>query len=102
VKGMQHHLRAAHGYIELGMFVEAADELECIAPEDRGHPAVLAYRYDIYSELEKWTHAEVARHLVKISPQNPGWWLNIRVQKHGSASQTPDRISASSLIPPLA
>lgn len=74
---MDRHLRAAQGYIELGMFVEAADEVECIAPEDRIHPSVLALRYSIYSKLEKWTHAEVvARHLVKISPEDPGWWVN--------------------------
>ena len=76
MKGMQRHLRAAQGYIELGMFVEASDELECIAPEHRSHPVVLAFRYDIYCELEKWTHAEVvARHLVKISPEDSGCWI---------------------------
>ena len=34
MNGIQRHLRAAQGYIELRMFVEAADELERIAPED--------------------------------------------------------------------
>lgn len=71
------HLRSAQGYIELGMFVEAATELECLAPEARGHPAVLAYRYAIYSKLEQWTMAEVvARQMVKLPPEGPGWWLN--------------------------
>lgn len=71
------HLRSAQGYFELGMFVEAANEMERISPEDRVHPAVLAYRYAIYSELEKWTHAEeVARHLAKIFPGDPGWWVS--------------------------
>jgi tetratricopeptide (TPR) repeat protein len=71
------HLHAAQGYIELGMFVEASDELECIAPEDRAHPAVLVHRFVIYSEMKKWTHAEIAaRHLVKLSPEDPGWWVN--------------------------
>jgi hypothetical protein len=35
--------------IELGMIVEAADELEPIAPEDRGHPAILATKRAIFS-----------------------------------------------------
>jgi len=51
-------LRSAQGYIELGMLAEAGDELERIAPEDRGRPAVLAYRYAIYSKLKKWMHEE--------------------------------------------
>ena len=71
------HLQAAQGYIELGMFVEASDELDRIAPEDRAHPAVLAHRYVISVEMEEWTHAEVvARHLVKILPEEPGGWIN--------------------------
>lgn len=77
MKGMQRHLRAAQGYIELGMFVEASDELECIAPEHRSQPAVLAFRYEIYSRLEIWTHAEVvARQLVKIAPEDQGCWIS--------------------------
>ena len=77
MRDLARHLRAAQGYIELGMFVEAADELESIAPEHRSHPVVLAFRYDIYCQLEKWTHAEVvARHLVKVSPEDSGYWVN--------------------------
>ena len=77
MKGIQRHLRAAQGYVELGMFVEASDELEGIASEHRSHPVVLAFRYDIYCQLEKWTHAEVvARHLVKVSPEDSGYWVN--------------------------
>ena len=77
MKNMQRHLLATQGYIELGMFVEAADELECIGPEHRLHPSVLSLRYDIYSELENWTYAEVvARHLVKVSPEAPACWVN--------------------------
>lgn len=71
------HLQAAQGYIELGMFVEASDELECIAPEDRGHPSILVYRYAIYSQMHKWELAEVvARHLVKVWPEDPTSWSN--------------------------
>ena len=70
-------LRFAQGYIELGMFVEAANELECIATEDRLHPYALTCCYDIFSVLGKWPIAEVvARHLVKVSPEDPGWWVN--------------------------
>ncbi|MEI6072942.1 MAG: hypothetical protein WCS31_14205 [Verrucomicrobiae bacterium] len=74
---LRQHLQATQGYIELGMFVEAANELECIAPEERVHPAVLAYRYAIYSEMGKWIMAEVVtRQMVKISPEDPVWWVN--------------------------
>lgn len=69
------HLQAAQGYIELGMFVEASDELECIAPEDRVQPVVVAYRYAIYSGMEKWDLAgATAGLMVKIFPGNPDWW----------------------------
>jgi hypothetical protein len=54
VNDLSRHLGAAEGYIELVMFVEAADELECIAPEDQASPEVLALRVVIYKALEQW------------------------------------------------
>lgn len=73
---IEHHLRAAQGYIELGMFVEAANELECIAPEDRVHPSVVPYRYVIYSAMEKWDLAAATAGLMaKLHPEDPEWWI---------------------------
>lgn len=73
---LSRHLQAAQGYIELGMFVEAADELESIEPESRASPEVVALRVVIYKALEKWRLAEgAAHHMVKVSPEESCWWI---------------------------
>jgi len=46
--------QAAVGYVELGMFQEANDELENIDPFNRAAPEVLAIRLAIYHGLKKW------------------------------------------------
>jgi len=46
--------RAAEGYIELGMHLDADAELEAIEPELRTDTQVLALRVRIYSALKKW------------------------------------------------
>jgi len=50
----QQHLRAAHGFIELGMFAEANAELEEIDPFCRHLPEVLSARVVICHALKKW------------------------------------------------
>lgn len=47
-------MRAAEGYVELGMPLEANEELEQIEPDVRHVPEVLALRLQIYPTLEKW------------------------------------------------
>ena len=46
------HWRAAVGYVELGMFQEANDQLENIDPFNRAAPEVLAVRIAVYQGLE--------------------------------------------------
>lgn len=41
---VQRRIRAAQGYIELGMFLDANAELEDIEPEKRDASEVLAFR----------------------------------------------------------
>lgn len=73
----ERYLRAAQGYLELGMPVEASQELELIAPESRTLPEVLAMRFLIYSTIGNWEMAEaVAGHLAKTNPQSVEWWIN--------------------------
>ena len=50
----ERHLTAAQGYLSLGMFIEANDELEEIDADVRHLPAVLEVRVGIYRKLEKW------------------------------------------------
>ena len=51
---------AAVGYSELGLFLEANEQVEKINPLDRITPAVLALRIDIYRGLEKWDLMQAA------------------------------------------
>ena len=69
----QLHLRAAHGYIELGMFEDANAELEEIDPFCRHLPEVLLARLAIYHGLEKWELlAVVAKKLVGMESERAG------------------------------
>lgn len=72
-----HHVSAAIGWLELGNWQEANEELEKITPALRAHPHVLLVRYEIYSEAGKWdVAAELARALVQIHPQEAHFWIS--------------------------
>lgn len=63
------HLEAAHGYLGLGMPMEAWNELEGIEPSLRASREVLAMRVEVCAALEKWEMmAEIARSLAKSDP----------------------------------
>jgi hypothetical protein len=69
----QRHVVASSGYLELGMFDDAAMVLEEIAPEDKTRNEVLGARVGIYLAAKKWDMAAaVASHLVKVDPQTAG------------------------------
>ena len=71
-----HRLDAAHGYIDLGMFEEAWDELESLPPDLRADDVVFEMRLEIFQRMQKWESARIlAESLAKRSPENPGWWL---------------------------
>ena len=66
------HLEAAQGWLELGSLVEAQAELDQIAPEFRGHPEVLAVRWEICAKEKKWDLAlAVAAALIRAAPDHP-------------------------------
>ena len=74
----QKQVIASNGYRELGMFEDAAQTLEEIEPEDKTRNEVLYARVDIYLGAKKWDMAAaVARHLVKVDPNNPAAWINL-------------------------
>jgi hypothetical protein len=56
---MQRELNACMGYFELGMYVEALDELERIQPEDKNSSTVLGLRLEIYRTAKNWNLMEV-------------------------------------------
>ena len=72
------HVLASSGYLELGMFDDAALALEAIAPEDKIRIEGLGARLNLYMATKKWRMAAaVAGHLVKIAPENAPWWISM-------------------------
>lgn len=72
----QRRLLAAQGFLELGMPLEANEELERIDPQVRHFPEVLAVRVEIYQTLERWELMQVvAKKLTESDPKNPRWAL---------------------------
>lgn len=70
------HLEACSGYITLGMYEDAWNELESIPPELRAKVDVIELRLEIYQALGKWESARVlAESMVKRDPENPNWWI---------------------------
>lgn len=87
VEKEQRHLTAAHGYLELGMPLDADAELELIDPSCRHYPAVLCARVDIYRRLEKWElMRSVAKRLVDYDGDNVQWivWLAFATRRASS------------------
>ena len=74
----QQHWQAAVGYVELGMFHDANDQLEKIDPFNRAAPEVLAVRLAIYRGLEKWElMQQVAKRLKEFEPDNVQWTISL-------------------------
>ena len=60
MSGLQGHLKASIGYLELGMLEDAAGELGNLQPEVRTSSAVLCVRMEIYRTAKKWTLMEAS------------------------------------------
>src|ERR1700688_2051682 len=71
------HLQAAQGWFELGDHLEANEELELIAPQNRGHPGVLEVRWAIYAAAKRWEAAlDIAATFIRLAPEYPFGWLH--------------------------
>jgi tetratricopeptide (TPR) repeat protein len=76
VEQEQQHLTKAEGYLELGMFLDANEELENIEPDVRHLPEVLLVRLGIYHGLKKWELMQaVAKKLTKHDAANAQLWI---------------------------
>jgi tetratricopeptide (TPR) repeat protein len=74
----QRHWQAAVGYVELGMFQDANDQLEQIDPFNRAAPEVLAVRLAIYRGLKKWeAMQQIAKRLKEFEPDNMQWTISL-------------------------
>lgn len=87
-------ITAAEGYLELGMPLEANEELEQIEAEQRAHTDVLALRVKIYRALKKWELMQtVAKRLALFDPDNVQWTVS-----WAYATRRADSIDSARLI----
>ena len=71
------HVQAAQGWLELGNYIEANEELEKVTPQLRAHPDVLKVRWEVYAAVEKWEAAlDIAAALTQLNPEDPLGWFH--------------------------
>jgi tetratricopeptide (TPR) repeat protein len=76
--GIQHHLFAAQGYIELEMFEEAVTEMERIPAYFQHERDVLIGWVALYQHWGKWKECrEVAERLCQLDPNNLDWTISL-------------------------
>jgi Flp pilus assembly protein TadD len=69
-------LSAAQGWLGLGDWKEAAEELKQIPPGRRRHPDALEVMREIFAQAGKWELAATAAGaLVKLKPGEPEPWI---------------------------
>ena len=72
------HLQAAVGFLELGMPLDANEEIEAIEPEMKTFSEVLTVRVEIFCALGKWELMEiVARQLTNQQPDEPQGFISL-------------------------
>jgi tetratricopeptide (TPR) repeat protein len=90
----QKYLRAAHGYVELGMHSEAAAELGKIDPFCLVLPEVLSVRLEVYAGLQEWEMMQMAaKRLRNHDPTNVQWVIAL-----GYATRRAESIGAAKSI----
>src|SRR5438270_187116 len=68
---------AAVGYTQLGLFLEANEQIENLDPFNRVAPEVLDLRVDIYRGLKKWDlMQEIAQRLHECFPRDIQWVIS--------------------------
>lgn len=73
----ERHITAALGYLELGMFDDAVDELHCLPVERLAHPGILQLESTIQIRGGRFEQAlEISTHLCQVSPESPIPWLD--------------------------
>jgi tetratricopeptide (TPR) repeat protein len=76
-------LKAAEGWLELGDWNEANNELDTITPKLRANPEVLRVRLKIYEAAGKWDLVvEVARAICVLNPGAASNWTSWAAALH--------------------
>lgn len=66
------HFDAAQGWIGLGQFLEATEELEALTPAARARPEVLLERVRIYALAKRWDYLlEIGNALLAAYAKHP-------------------------------
>jgi predicted Zn-dependent protease len=79
----QRHLEAADGWLGLGNWREANEELERITPQMQAHPSVLFVRYNVYAMAKKWEGAaDIARTLSELVPDSSFGFVQMAFALH--------------------
>ncbi len=82
LKNLTTHLRAAIGFLELGLPLDAWNELESIEAKNRSLAEVLKVRLEVCRALKKWEMmAEIAQFLAKGEPNESSHFLNLAYAK---------------------
>lgn len=78
-----HHLRAANGWVELGAFDDAVEELENLPKHLREHPDVLDVEWKIRAGQENWSDAlKIAERMVESGPEQVSGWVHRSYSLH--------------------
>jgi tetratricopeptide (TPR) repeat protein len=71
------HLNAAEGWLGLGDWASANEELDQITPEMRAHPDVLEVRWQVYAAAKRWEQCvEIAEATIKLVPNSAQAWIH--------------------------
>ncbi|HUR45031.1 MAG TPA: hypothetical protein VMZ27_04065 [Candidatus Saccharimonadales bacterium] len=77
------HVQAAQGWIELGDFGEAKEELAKLGSELQQHPDVLEVQWEICARQKAWqAGAEVGRGLIRTAPERASGWIDLSYALH--------------------
>ncbi len=86
------HLRVAEGWIELGDYAAASEQLKRISPEQQTHPSVLKVQWQICVNAKNWEGAlDVASKLVLLEPKEALGWSHRSYALHGLKRTTEAR-----------
>src|SRR5262245_36329522 len=70
-------LRAAEGWLELGIPQEASDELQHIAAQHQEHPDVMQARWHVNAKLQRWDLCvEIGKTMAELTPNKSLGWIN--------------------------
>ena len=72
-----HHLNAAEGWLGLGDWKSADDELAELTPELRAHPDVLEVRWQVNAAAKRWEACvQIATTITELTPKRSSGWIH--------------------------